>query len=156
MGLQLVVPLGRFAPAACSIFLSFVGPFLAQIPSLSLSLFFFQVHKSVLEGRQLFRALKQVLFLHCFYLLSKRKATLSPLERDYWESVMGLWPEVSVLAMCAKPARQALLYLPLLQTQKTIEISSYLLCLCGFWVRPSGGVGGGAGRRQNVVSRHLP
>lgn len=107
---------------------------------LSLSLFFFQVHKSVLEGCQLFRALKQVLFLHRFYLLSKRKATLSPLERDYWESVMGLRPEVSVLALCAKPARQALLYLPLQQTQKTIEISSYLLCLCGFWVRPSGGV----------------
>lgn len=81
MGLQLVVPLGRSSPAACSIFLSFVGPFLAQIPSLSLSLFFSQVHKSVLEGRQLFRALKQGLFLHCFYLLSKRKATLSPLER---------------------------------------------------------------------------
>lgn len=68
---------------------------------------------------------------------------------------MGLWPEVSVLALCAKPARQALLYLPLQQTQKTIEISSYLLCPCDFWVRQSGGMGGWVeGKIQSAGTYH--
>lgn len=33
----------------------------------------------------------------------QRKATLSPLEQDYWQSVMELWSEISVLELCAKP-----------------------------------------------------
>lgn len=65
---------------------------------------------------------------------------------------MGLWPEVSVLALCAKPARQVLLYLPRQQTQKTIEISSYLLCLLWLWVRPSRGVVGEAKYSQQALT----
>lgn len=98
MGLQLVVPLGRSAPAACSIFLSFVGPFLDQIPSL----FFLQVqkvHKSLLEGCQPFRELRKVLFLSYFYLLFKRKDTLSPRELGDFQSAFKLWSEVTVLAL---------------------------------------------------------
>lgn len=74
MGLQLVVPLGCSAPAACSIFLSFVGPFLDQIPSLFFFLQVQKVHKSTLEKCQRFRELSKELFLSYFYLLFKERS----------------------------------------------------------------------------------